>query len=89
MVLKRGPNSLKRGQCYIILGQNEAVFCRNLLARNELRFWWIPTINKLRPHKDLRPILVDTLAIDFRKSLSRFKMRPSPKTKKFGAYYNV
>jgi hypothetical protein len=87
--LKSGPNSLKRGQCYIIFGQNEAVFRRNLHANNGLPLWWIPTINKPNPSKDLQPIMVDIPPIDFRKPLSGFEMRREQKPEKVVAYYNV
>jgi hypothetical protein len=61
---ERGPNALKRrpgyrigAWCYVIIGLNEADFCRKSLAGNGLPFWWVPTINKFNARKDLGSIL--------------------------------
>jgi hypothetical protein len=83
--LKNGPNSLKRGQCYVIFGQNDAAFRRNLLASNELPLWWIPTINKPNHSKNLRPIMVDTPAIDCHNSLFALEMQIRAKSEKMGS----
>jgi hypothetical protein len=81
-VLKSGPSPLKRTRNRVSFGQNETIFCRNLLASKVLQLWPPTGDFKPSPDKDLRLILAGTLSIGFHNSLSEFKMRRDAKPKK-------